>query len=153
MTWVFNGQFQKQKTVGEGIWNFLGYQKRSMWKFQELTGVSKGDKEKIVWKFQGTWFLTLEFSRDLTQLCKISRSGALFYLEFPGVKKWNIPQGIFQKVCPQPPLFFFWNSPTHSMFDPRNWITSSMKINITVYFLYIQNNLIFENNFKRNITY
>ena len=28
-----------------------------------------------------------------------------------------------------------------------------MKINITVYFLYIQNNLIFQNNFKRNITY
>ena len=28
-----------------------------------------------------------------------------------------------------------------------------MKINITVNFLYIQNNLIFQNNFKRNITY
>ena len=28
-----------------------------------------------------------------------------------------------------------------------------MKINITVYFLYMQNNLIFQNNFKRNNTY
>ena len=42
---------------------------------------------------------------------------------------------------------FFWNRPTHSMFDLKNWITSSTKIKFTVYFLYIQNN------FKRNITY
>ena len=43
-------------------------------------------KEKIMWNFQGFWFWTLEFPKDLTQFCGISRCGALFCLEFPGVK-------------------------------------------------------------------
>ena len=30
----------------------------------------------------------------------------------------------------------------HSMFDPKNWITSSMTINITVCFLYTRNNFL-----------
>ena len=60
-----------------------------------------------MWNFQGTWFLALEFSSDLTRFCRMSMGGALFYLDFPGVKKWNIPHGVFKKVCPQPPSFFF----------------------------------------------
>ena len=102
-----------------------------------------------MWNFQWSWFLALEFSRDLLQFCRISRGGALLYLDFPGVKN-KISQWY---VLNAPVCFFFWNSPTNSMFDPRNLITSSTRINITVYFLYIQNNLIFQNNFKRNITY
>ena len=47
------------------------------------SGISNGDQEKIVWNFQGSWFLALEFPRDLTQFCGISRGGALFCLEFP----------------------------------------------------------------------
>ena len=66
---------------------FPGVSKKEHVKFPELTEVFKGDQEKIVWKFQGTWFLALEFSKDLTQFCELSRSGALFYMEFPGVKK------------------------------------------------------------------
>ena len=69
---------------------------------EKQNGILKGDQEKIVWNFQGTWFLALEFSRDLTRFCRISRGGALFYLDFPGVKKRNIPYGVLKKVCPQP---------------------------------------------------
>ena len=35
-----------------------------------------------MWDFQGSWFLALEVSRDLTQFCGISRGGALLCLEF-----------------------------------------------------------------------
>ena len=69
---------------------FPGVSKKSMWNFQELIKNKKEFPrvtEKKVWNFQGTWFLALEFSMDLTQFCRISRGGALFYLEFQGVKK------------------------------------------------------------------
>ena len=49
-------------------------------------GISRGDVEKIIWNFQGSWFLVLEFPRDVTQFFTISRGGALICLEFPGVK-------------------------------------------------------------------
>ena len=45
-----------------------------------------GEQEKIMWNFQWSWFLALEFSRDLLQFCRISRGGALLYLGFPWVK-------------------------------------------------------------------
>ena len=32
-------------------------------------------------------------------------------------------------------VFFFLNSPTHSMFDPKNWVTSSLKINFVLLFI------------------
>ena len=72
-----------------------------------------GDQEKIMWNFQGSSFLALEFPRDLMQLCGISGGGALFCPEFPEVKLKNENfQGDFKNVCPQPPyLIFFWNSP------------------------------------------
>ena len=60
-----------------------------MWNFQGLiknSGIPKGDQEKIMWNFQGSWFSVLEFPRDLTKVCRISRDGALSCLEFPGVK-------------------------------------------------------------------
>ena len=74
--------------------------------------------------FQESWYLSLEFQRDVTQFCGISMGGTWFCLEFPGVKGKikNCMQGCvgrgaggweFRKVCAQHPLFssFFWNSP------------------------------------------
>ena len=50
-------------------------------------GIFRGDQEKIMWNFQGFWFLVLEFTRrDVTQVCTISRGGAFICLEFPRVK-------------------------------------------------------------------
>ena len=36
--------------------------------------------------FQESWYLSLEFLRDVTQFCEISMGGTWFCLEFPGVK-------------------------------------------------------------------
>ena len=47
------------------IWNFQGYRRNSMW------------------NFRGSFFLALEFPRDPTQFCGISRGWELFCLEFP----------------------------------------------------------------------
>ena len=92
-----------------------GYQRNSMWDFQgliknevEFLGVTK----KKSWNFQGSSILGLKFPRGVTQLCRISRSGALFCLEFPGVKQKNEKfQGVFQKSMsstpPSPCLVFF----------------------------------------------
>ena len=68
-----------------------------------------------MWNFQGSFFLALEFPRDLTQFCGISRDWT-FCLEFLGIKKTHEKfLGDIQKVYPQPPLFgFFWNSPFQS---------------------------------------
>ena len=90
------GLFKKKTNKGGGgtICNFQGYQRNSMWMFQRLIknkvptrGISRGDdQEKIMWNFQGSWFLALQFLRDVTQFCRISRGGALFCLAFPGLK-------------------------------------------------------------------
>ena len=37
------------------------------------SGISKDDQEKIMWNFQGSLFLALEFPKDLTQIRAISR--------------------------------------------------------------------------------
>ena len=52
---------------------------------EKQSGISKSDQEKKMWNFQGFWIFPLEFPRDLAQFCGISRSGALFCLEFLGV--------------------------------------------------------------------
>ena len=52
-------------------------------------GISRGDQEKVIWNFQESWFLVLEFPRDVTQFFTISSGGALICLEFPGVKQIN----------------------------------------------------------------
>ena len=41
-----------------------------------------GDQEKIMWNIQESWFLPLEFRRDLAKICGITRSRA-FCLESP----------------------------------------------------------------------
>ena len=50
----------------------------------------------------GSWFLALEPPKDLTQFC-----GALFSLEFPGVKEKNKFQGGFKKSMSSTPVCFF----------------------------------------------
>ena len=58
----------------------------------EIPGVKKkkwnfrGDQEKIVWNFHGSWFLVLETPMGVTQFCGIFRGEALFSLVFPKVK-------------------------------------------------------------------
>ena len=49
-------------------------------------GYSKGVQEKPMWNFHGSWFLTLEFPRDVTQFCRIFRGESLFSPEFLRVK-------------------------------------------------------------------
>ena len=44
------------------------------WNFQ------MGVQEKIMWNFYASWFLTLEFSRGVTQFCRISRGASLEFL-------------------------------------------------------------------------
>ena len=70
---------------------FPGLSKNSMWNFQELIKnkvefpwvtkkkkrISRGLGFLPLWNFQGTY---------LSQFCRISRGGALFCLEFPGLK-------------------------------------------------------------------
>ena len=65
-----------------------------------------------MWIFQGFWFQALKFPRGVTQFCGVSRSKALFGLEFPGgkVKNLKIPGGGggFKKAYPQPPCLVLW---------------------------------------------
>ena len=49
-------------------------------------GISRGVQEKLMWNFHGSWFLTLEFPRGVTQTCKISSGKISFSLEFPWIK-------------------------------------------------------------------
>ena len=70
--------------------------------------MSKGDQVKIMWNFQGSLFLALEFPRDLTQFCGISRGGAFFVWNSQRlIKKKKNSRGVFKKVCPQPLCLFF----------------------------------------------
>ena len=49
-----------------------------------------GDQEKIIWNFQESWFLALEFPRDLTHFVEFALLGrALLCLEFPWIKEKN----------------------------------------------------------------
>ena len=61
-----------------------------------------------IWNFQRSWFLALEFPRDLTKICRISRGGSFFLsrISRDKVKKRKIP-GVFEKRCSQPPCLFF----------------------------------------------
>ena len=80
---------EKIQTGRLRIWNFHGYQRNSMSSFQGLTKneleYPRVTKEKIMWNFQVSLFLVLEFPRDLTQFCGIAKGWALFCLELPGV--------------------------------------------------------------------
>ena len=79
-----------------------------------LHGISKGDQEKIMWNFQGPLFLALEFPRDLTQFCEISRVELCFVRNFKRSRQKKKNSRGFSKrhVINPPSLFgFFWNSP------------------------------------------
>ena len=58
---------------------FPGVLKKEVWKFQ---GSNRGVQEKLVWVFHGSWFLTLEFPRDVTQFCRFFRRESYFSPEF-----------------------------------------------------------------------
>ena len=63
------------KQAGEG--ELQGELKRS-WNFQD-------DQEKIVWNFQGSWFPTLKFPRDLTSTILSKFQGFVcFFWNFQG---------------------------------------------------------------------
>ena len=54
---LYIGLFQKKKQIeGKGlrVWNFLG-----------VCGISRSDQEKIMWIFEGYWFLVWEFPSDV----------------------------------------------------------------------------------------
>ena len=81
-------------------WGFFRkYPNRGRWGYEISRGIKKivcgisGGQEEIMWNFQGSLFVVLEFPRDRTQFFGISRGLALFCLEFLGVKlkKWKIP--------------------------------------------------------------
>ena len=55
--------------------------------------------------FQGSWFLALEFPKDLTKTFGISRGGALFCLEFPG-GNWKIPGESQKSISLAPSVWF-----------------------------------------------
>ena len=44
------------------------------------------DQEKILWNFQGSWFLALKCLKGFKQLCGVPRGEALFCLELPKCK-------------------------------------------------------------------
>ena len=68
---------EKIQTGGGGDIEFPGVSKKWHMEFkvanENESGISKGDQEKIIWNFQESLFLELEFIRVLTQFCGISR--------------------------------------------------------------------------------
>ena len=62
------------------MWSFRGSVKKEVYR------ISKGVQEKFMWNFHGSWFLTLDFPRGVTQFCLISRGESLFSPEFLIVK-------------------------------------------------------------------
>ena len=85
------------------------------------SGIYKGVQEKIMLNFRGSWFLTLEFPKGVTQqFCRISRGESLFSREFPrdNVTNLKIPGKMFRKVAisttPAPSLVCFFSGIAHS---------------------------------------
>ena len=89
---------------GLRIWNFQGYQTNRMWNFQGLSRMKcnfqrRPRKNNV--ELTTFFVLGLEFPKDLTKFCGVSRGWALFCLEFPGAKWKNENfQGVFRKVYP-----------------------------------------------------
>ena len=84
-----------------------------MWKFQ---GLIKNEvkfpgmaKKKSCGISRGSWFLALEFQRDITQFCGISSGDGDWVVS--GLSRGNEkhPRGGrgFKKVCSQPSMFDF----------------------------------------------
>ena len=84
------GYSRKIQTVGAEDTEFPGVLKN--WNVEipgvntKRSGISKGDQEKIIWNFHGSWFLVSEIPIRVTQFCGISRGEDLFSLEFKKVK-------------------------------------------------------------------
>ena len=51
-------------------------------------GISRGDQEKFMLSFCGSWCLVLEFQQSVTQFYRMSKGKALFCPEFP-IEKWR----------------------------------------------------------------
>ena len=77
---------------------------------------NENSRNLILWNFQGWSFVFSGISRSKVKKMKYSRGGS-------------------KNFALKPPVFF-WNNPTHSMFDPKNWITSSLKINKVLLFIF-----------------
>ena len=77
-----------RKNPNRGIWSFRGIKEIECGNFQGLFKNEvefPGDQEKIMWNFQGSLFLALEFPRNLTQFCGICIGWlSVFCLEFSG---------------------------------------------------------------------
>ena len=83
------GYSRKNPHGGLRTWNFWGSLRKNVeipGVDQKRSGNSRGIQEKLMWNFHGSWFLTLEFPRAATQICRISRGKSFFSLEFLGVK-------------------------------------------------------------------
>ena len=87
---------EKNKTRGVGLvrdMEFPGVLKKFHGKIPRFnwkrSGISRDVAEKFMWNFHGYWFLNLEFWKDVTQFCRISRGESLFSLKFPRLK-WQI---------------------------------------------------------------
>ena len=115
-----------EKNPNWGEWEGWGYVISRGIKKEIACGISRGEKwceisrggdhvhtiayqEKIMWNFQWSLLLALEFPRDLTQLSGICWGWPLFCLEFPGLM---IPQGGGSKkyilnLSPSLPLWIF----------------------------------------------
>ena len=87
------GLFQKKKqTGGWGIGISRGIEKTKCAHSRgqkKGSRISRGDQEKIVWNFHGSWVLALDIPMGETQFWGISGGEASFPLKFPGVK-WQI---------------------------------------------------------------
>ena len=71
---------EKKQTKGRGG---RGYGISRVIKVIEC-GIFRGDQERIMLNFEGSWFLVLEFPTDVTPFCTVStRGGELICLKFP----------------------------------------------------------------------
>ena len=87
-----NGLLQKKSKHGSGDWAHgisRGIEgradKNSRSQFLK-SWISGGFKGKLMWNFHGSWFLTLEYPKGVTQFYGISRGENLFSPEFLKVK-------------------------------------------------------------------
>ena len=79
------------------------------------SGIFRGDQE-IMLHFHESWFLTLDFSRGVTQFYRIYKAKRSFVLSrISKSKVTNLKDPVvffLKKYDLNPPFGFFWNSPT-----------------------------------------
>ena len=63
----------EKNQTGGGVWIWIWGYGISRGIKEIACGISRGDQEKIMWNFQGSWFLVLEFPRDGMHFFTISR--------------------------------------------------------------------------------